>query len=128
MRALLDTHTFLFWLGEPGRLGPAATRVLRSPDSELLWSVASSWEIAIKVAIGKLAFHAPVAEVLPGEIARHGLRLVAIEHDQVFAAAALPKLHADPFDRLLVAQARALGVPLVTADAHIAAYGVATIW
>lgn len=128
MKALLDTHTLLFWLYEPDRLGKDAHRILRDRHSVLLWSIASSWEVSIKVSLGKLRLDGPVRDVIPMEILRNGIRLLPIEHHHVLAVADLPMIHGDPFDRLLVAQAQAEGVPLVSGDDHISAYGVQTIW
>lgn len=128
MRLLLDTHAFLFWVYEPTRLGPTALRVLADRDNHVWWSVASSWEIAIKLSLGKLELDGPPGEVIPTELLRNGFTLLPIEHEHVLAVSQLPRHHGDPFDRLLVAQARAEGLTLVTADGRIAAYDVATIW
>lgn len=128
MRLLLDTHAFLFWVYEPSRLGASARRALADRENQVFWSVASSWEIAIKVGLGKLTLDGPVSEVIPTELLRNGFSLLPIDHAHVLAVSDLPRLHGDPFDRLLVAQARAEGLDLVTADARIAAYEVAIVW
>lgn len=128
MRLLLDTHALLFWVYEPSRLGTAALRALADRDNQVFWSVASSWEVAIKVGLGKLELDGPVSEVIPSELLRHGFTLLPIDHAHVLAVSELPRHHGDPFDRLLVAQARAEGLTVVTSDGRIAAYDVVTLW
>lgn len=128
MRLLLDTHTLLFWVYEPARLGTRALRALADRDNSIAWSVASSWEVAIKVGLGKLELDGPVSEVIPSELLRYGFTLLPIDHAHVLAVSDLPRHHGDPFDRLLVAQARAEGLTLVTADNRIAAYDVPILW
>ena len=128
MRALLDTHVLLFWLYEPSRLGTAALRLLSSRDNAVFWSVASSWEIAIKVALGRLRLDGPVAEIIPFELSRNGVSLLSIDHRHVLAVSDLPRLHGDPFDRLLVAQALAEDLVLVSDDSRLHEYGVPTVW
>lgn len=128
MRVLLDTHALLFWIYEPTRLGRHAHRLLTDRDNQIYWSVASTWEIAIKVGIGKLKLDGPVAEVLPAELLRNGFELLPIDHTHALSVATLPRLHGDPFDRMLVAQALAESLPLVTADERLGEYGVQTLW
>ena len=128
MRLLLDTHTLLFWIYEPERLGAAAMRALTNRDNLVYWSVASSWEIAIKVGLGKLRLDGSPGVVIPAELLRNGFNLLPIDHRHVLAVADLPRHHGDPFDRLLIAQAMAEGLALVTADSRIGEYGVPLIW
>jgi len=128
MKALLDTHALLFWLYQPERLGRSARRIMQDGDSILLWSIASTWEIAIKVSIGKLKLDGPVRDVIPMELLRNRITLLPIEHHHVLAVADLPMIHGDPFDRLLIAQALTEGVPLVSEDGRFSAYHVETIW
>lgn len=128
MRLLLDTHALLFWVYDPPRLGVRALGALSNRDNQVYWSVASSWEVAIKVGLGKLVLDGPVAEVIPSELLRHGFTLLAVDHAHVLAVADLPRHHGDPFDRLLVAQARAEGLSLVSADGKLAPYGVDLVW
>lgn len=123
MRVLLDTHAFLWLNGEPERLGDQLV-VLEDPRTELLVSAVSSWEIAIKNGLGRLPLPEPPERYVPERMRRIGARGVAIEHTHALAVAALPPLHRDPFDRLLVAQAGLLAVPIVTADPSIAQYSV----
>lgn len=120
MRILLDTHTFLYWVYAPDRLGARARNVMSDRHNQVLWSVASSWELAIKVGLGKLKLDGPVHEVVPSELLRNGFNLLPIDHAHVLAVADLPRHHGDPFDRLLAAQALAEALPLVSADPRMA--------
>jgi PIN domain nuclease of toxin-antitoxin system len=123
MRLLLDTHVFLWLNTEPERLGDHLALV-ENPRHDRLVSAASSWEIAIKSSIGRLKLPEPVARWMPARLSDIGATPVPVEHAHALAVADLPPHHRDPFDRLLVAQAQMLGVPLLTADRQIARYDV----
>ena len=126
MKLLLDTHIFLWLHTEPERLGehlPAA----EDRDNELLLSAVCSWEIAIKNAVGRLPLPEPPQRYVPNLMRTIGAIALPIEHSHTLAVAALPLLHRDPFDRLLIAQAQLLDVPILTADAIIAKYPVRTL-
>jgi PIN domain nuclease of toxin-antitoxin system len=98
--------------------------MLLDPDTTILLSVASSWEIAIKYALGKLPLPTPPAEYVPSRMERSGTSGLAIEHEHALRVAALPPHHRDPFDRMLVAQAQIESLPILTADAVFDAYEV----
>jgi PIN domain nuclease of toxin-antitoxin system len=123
VRLLLDTHVWLWMLASPDRLGDARW-ALSDSRNELLLSAASTWEIAIKFASGRLHLPDPPATYVPHRIRSTGVTPLPVTTDQTLAAGALPLHHRDPFDRLLIAQAAALGVPVVTADQHFASYGI----
>ncbi len=121
---LLDTHVWL-WLQTEPELVPTHVRdQLAEPRNEVLLSAASSWEIAIKYALGKLPLPEPPETYVPDRMRRSGTKGLAIEHTHTLAVASLPMLHRDPFDRLLVAQANALGLRVVTADPQVAQYDI----
>jgi PIN domain nuclease of toxin-antitoxin system len=122
---LLDTHVWLWMLTDPGRLGPFRS-VAERPDTELFLSAASTWELAIKVSIGRLDLPEPLATYVPSRMRSTRVTGLAIEHAHALQVASLPPLHNDPFDRLLVAQAIVLGIPIVTADRVLVDYPVAT--
>jgi len=126
MTLLLDTHAWLWMLAAPERLGDARA-TLENADHELLLSAASSWEIAIKHDLGRLRLPQPPELFVPDRIRASGVVPIAIEHVHAIEAGRLPRHHRDPFDRILVAQARHLDVPIVTADPAIAAYDVAVL-
>lgn len=126
MRILLDTHIFLWLNTEPERLGESLA-LAEDERNALLVSAASSWEIAIKYGLGRLPLPEPADRYVPARLREMGAEAIAIEHSHALAVAALPRLHRDPFDRLLVAQAGLLDVPILTADPQIAAYPVRTL-
>jgi PIN domain nuclease of toxin-antitoxin system len=126
VRVLLDTHVFLWLHTEPERLGEHLA-VVEDKRSQLLISAASSWEIAIKYGLGRLALPEPPERYVPERLRAIGAQALAIEHTHALAVAALPQLHRDPFDRLLVAQAGLLDVPILTADPQLVRYPVRTL-
>lgn len=123
---LLDTHVFLWLQTEPERLG-RHLHVVERPETDLLLSAASSWEITIKHGLGKLSLPEPPQEYVPERIRLAGLIGLPIEHSHALAVSSLPLLHRDPFDRLIVAQATALDVPVITSDPAIMQYEIETI-
>jgi PIN domain nuclease of toxin-antitoxin system len=120
MKYLLDTHVVLDLLGAPQRVARAVRSVLEDPRNDLRVSAASAWEIAIKASIGRL--QAP--DDLEDELEREGIWPLDITLSDALIAGSLPRHHNDPFDRMLVAQARSRGMTIVTRDATLAAYGV----
>lgn len=127
MRLLLDTHCWLWLQAEPARFSPAVTEVLADTSHELLLSAASAWEIAIKYQLGKLPLPAPPSLYVPSRMRSSGTTPLAVLPIHALLVAELPALHRDPFDRLLVAQARHEKLTLVTADDAIGQYDVPTL-
>ena len=126
MRVLLDTHAFLWWVEADVRLSEAAREVI-SGATEGSLSIASCWEIAIKVGRGRLTLSRPVNRL--GEaLAAAGLRLLPIDLDDVARVATLPFHHRDPFDRMLAAQALNDELVIVSADPIFGRYGVTRVW
>jgi len=129
VRVLLDTYTFLWWNSSQGsRLSIRARELLEDAATDGLFSVVSAYEIAMKAARGSLELPAEPSRYVPDRLARHGFEALAIELRHVLRAGALPFIHRDPFDRLLVAQAQLEDIPIVTADPAIAQYDVEVIW
>jgi len=126
VKILLDTHIFLWLNTEPERLGERLALV-EDDGNALLVSAASSWEIAIKYGLGRLPLPEAADRYVPARLRALGAEAIAIEHSHALAVAGLPKLHRDPFDRLLVAQAGLLDIPILTANPQIAAYPVHTL-
>lgn len=125
MRVLLDTHVFLWLLAEPERLG-GELALVEDRRTELIVSAASSWEIAIKHGLGRLPLPEPPQRYVPDRIRAIGATPLDIAHGHALAVAALPSLHRDPFDRLLVAQAGALNLTILTANPLVAQYPPST--
>ena len=121
MKLLLDTHLLLWAAGAPKRLPPAARKLINDPANELLYSAASLWEIAIKRALGRADFRVDPRALRRG-LLENGYAELAISGAHVLAVDALPALHKDPFDRMLVAQSLAESVTLLTGDSQVARY------
>ena len=124
MRILLDTHCWLWWLSTPDRLGEEVRRSVEDPANDVFLSAASSWEIAIKYALGKLPLPEPPARFVPARLGRDGILPLPIQHAHSLHAASLPQHHRDPFDRLLIAQVQLERMQFVTADSQLQAYEV----
>jgi PIN domain nuclease of toxin-antitoxin system len=127
LKILLDTHVFLWLQTEPERVGESQLARLEAPDTEVLLSAASSWEIGLKYALGKLSLPESPPRYVLRRMRAIGALGVPIEHVHALAVSALERLHSDPFDRMLVVQAQALGVPIMTGDPLVVAYDVATL-
>jgi PIN domain nuclease of toxin-antitoxin system len=123
VRLLLDTQVFVWASQKPSRLG-AHRDLIADPDNERLVSAIVAWELAIKTAIGRLSLPEPVATYMPARLDALVATPVAIEHEHALAVSTLPMHHRDPFDRLLIAQAQILDVPIITADRALAQYDV----
>ena len=124
MKLLLDTHTLLSLLFADGRLSQSADEALKRPSAQLIVSVVSVWEIAIKRSVGKLDAPEDVLE----RIDETGTETLAITARHAHAVAGLPLHHRDPFDRLLIAQAKLESCAIVTKDPAFAAYGAPVVW
>ncbi len=124
MRLLLDTHAWLWMMIEPQRIGPRTLALLKERGHTFVLSVASAWELAIKHAAGRLTLPEPPLRYVRSRTLADGVGLLAVSLDHVCRAAELPRLHADPFDRVLVAQAELEQLVIVTADQHIPSYGI----
>jgi PIN domain nuclease of toxin-antitoxin system len=121
MKLLLDTHLLLWAAAMPGRLSPSARALLADPEHELLFSAASIWEVAIKAAMGRPDFRAN-ARLLRRGLLDNGYVEVPVTSQHAVEIDSLPAIHRDPFDRILVAQARVEGVEFVTTDEVVARY------
>ncbi|MGA9868481.1 MAG: type II toxin-antitoxin system VapC family toxin [Acetobacteraceae bacterium] len=124
MRLLLDTHIFVWFALESRRLSAPAKAAITEPGNEIVVSTATVWEISIKNALGRLAF--PL-DKLDDLLARTGIEPLAVSVAHAVAAGGLPRHHADPFDRMLIAQARLERLVLITEDATLAHYDVAIL-
>ena len=124
MRLLLDTHIFLWWAYQPEKLSPAALSALQDEANDLLLSVASVWEMQIKIQMGKLKLSLPLKELLKNQRETNDLTISPVTLTHVLAVDALPFHHKDPFDRLLIAQSIEEELTIVTADSKFSAYPI----
>ena len=127
MKLLLDTHVFIWWDSEPGRISTSAMAALRDPANSIFLSVASVWEMVIKVQLGKLTLRQPLADIVAAQQA-NGITVLAVELGHSLVIEHLPAIHKDPFDRLLIAQSSVEDMELVSADQTFAGYPVRTLW
>lgn len=128
MRYLLDAHTLLWSQDDTSRLSSVATAALSDPAHDRLVSIATIWEIGIKVAIGKLPLSKPFRAWMETAIADLAMSVLPVTLDHVERQAQLDFHHPDPFDRLLIAQALVEDIPLIGSDVQFDAYGVNRIW
>lgn len=129
MKLLLDTQCWLWWFAQPERLSEEVIAHIAAETNDLWFSVASVWEIGIKVAIGKLPLPEPIDRYISSRLLQLGARSLEITATHALQAAALPLHHRDPFDRMLIAQAQLEGMTLVSADAMFRQYSdVSILW
>ncbi len=128
MNYLLDTHALLWWRLEPARLSPLARATIQDGSNQLYWSAASTWECSVKASMGRLILPDPPAVFFPRVIEEEGLVALPVNHAHAAAVADLPLHHRDPFDRLLIAQAKLEGLALLSCDAIVRLYGVTVLW
>ncbi len=128
MRLLLDTQCWLWWFAQPEKLNESVTEKIADETNELWFSVASVWEMGIKVSIGKLPLPEPIDDYVSTRMNQLGTRCLEIRADHALRVAALPLYHRDPFDRMLIAQAQIEDMTLVSADLKFNQYEVSLLW
>lgn len=128
MRALLDTHTFLWWNLDDPQLSAIAREFIANGGNEIFLSAASAWEIAIKAAKGRLTLPESPARYVADRMRLHRFSALPIELSHALEVYQLPAFHQDPFDRLLVAQSQLEDMPILTGDGEISRYKVEVIW
>src|SRR6202049_2150025 len=128
MRLLLDTHTLLWWLSENASLPVSARKIIANKNNDVLVSAASAWEIATKVRLGKLPVAIDLAHDFSAYLERERFDTVAVSVEHGIRAGLLPGPHKDPFDRMLIAQALAENIPIVSNDRVLDGCGVRRLW
>lgn len=128
MRYLLDTHALLWWLFDDPQLSTKARQVIAEPQHDIVASAASAWEIATKHRLGKLPEAGDIVQRLPWYIRRARFTELDIAIEHALLAGRLPGPHRDPFDRMLIAQARLLQMPVLTIDPVFRDYGITVVW
>ena len=128
MKLLIDTHAFLWLMGEPEKLSRRALEACKDRGNELYLSVVCAWEMAIKLQLGKLRLGLPLSTIIGQQQERNALQILSVKLEHVLALQNLPAHHADPFDRLLIAQAQVEEAHVVTSDPLFAKYSVKLWW
>jgi PIN domain nuclease of toxin-antitoxin system len=128
MNLLLDTHTFIWWTIQRNKLSQLASDRLINPNNSLFLSLASVWEMQIKLQLGKLTFDLPLSELITSQQQTNGLQILPIQLEHILALGDLPNHHRDPFDRMLVAQSMVEQMAILSADIVLDSYPVQRIW
>ena len=128
MNLLLDTHAFIWWLTDQSRLSARSLQALMNNDNTVTLSVASIWEMTIKLKIGKLSVVGDLKDIVQQQVQVNRIQLLAISSVHALKTLDLPLHHRDPFDRMLIAQALSEEMTLITTDASMTAYGVNVLW
>lgn len=123
MKYLLDTHIVLWWMTDPKQIAPKASKIIADKENDILVSTVSLWEMAIKKSIGRLTLPRNIIEVLHVE----GFQILSIGSEEALGISDLPPIHHDPFDRMLVMQAKLHDLILITRDKSVMDYPVVTI-
>lgn len=128
MRLLLDTHTFIWYATDNSRLSTIARSLINNGENDIFLSTASIWEMAIKHSIGRLSFSLPFMEFIRQQLSVSNMGILEINLHQIEVVASLPLHHRDPFDRLIIAQAIAEQIPILSVDSVFDAYAIARLW
>jgi PIN domain nuclease of toxin-antitoxin system len=128
VKLLLDTHAFLWWASGDPRLSSRAAGLISDAENDVFFSAASAWEIVIKSGLGRVRLPDAPKRYLPDRMARHGFAVLPVQMRHAIRVHDLPPLHRDPFDRMLVAQALAEDMALLSGDPHVARYPVTVLW
>ena len=128
MRLLLDTHTFIWYATDNPKLSNIARLLIDNGDNDILLSIASIWEMAIKHSTGRLNFSLPFMEFIRQQITINKIGMLEISLMHIEVVASLPFHHRDPFDRLIIAQAMTEHIPILSVDAFFDAYAITRLW
>lgn len=128
MKALLDTHAFVWWVSDDSRLSDGAREFISDGENELLFSAASGWEIAIKAGLGKIEFSEDLEKFLTDQLHRNAIEVLPVSLAHATGVHDLPHYHRDPFDRLLAAQCVVEKLPLLSRDPAFGSYPLEVIW
>lgn len=128
MKLLLDTHTFIWWVDKPEKLPKLVLTSFEDPDNSLILSIVSVWEMQIKHQLGKLKLDIPLRTLIENQLEANNLQILPVDLAHIWALGGLPLHHRDPFDRLLIAQARVEDAFLVSQDEAFSDYPVKLLW
>jgi PIN domain nuclease of toxin-antitoxin system len=128
VKLLLDTHAFLWWVSDNPKLSPRARRLIAAGTNQVFFSAASAWEIAINTGLGRLTVAGDLQEFMLEQLRLNGFEVLPIHLKHALLTHRLPPHHSDPFDRMLVAQAMAEGLAILSADPALGRYRVRVVW
>ena len=128
MRALLDTHTFLWWISDSGRLSKRAYEFIEKPSNTIYFSSVSCWEISIKSTLGSIQFPKKMESFIAEQISINSFEPLSLNISHAVNIRVLPQHHKDPFDRMLISQSQIEDMPLITGDKLISKYKIELIW
>jgi len=128
LRALLDTHAFLWWIADDSRLSDGAREIIAEGSNEIFFSSASAWELAIKSRLGRLRMPADFQRFVTDQVDLNGFSVLPVQLSHALRVHSLPVHHKDPFERMLIAQVEVEDIPLISRDRSLDAYGVRSLW
>ncbi len=128
MRYLLDTHTFIWLDSTPINLSPTVSAICKDPSNDLLVSLASVWEIQIKLSAGKLRLPRPLQDIIQWQQQNNLIHILPVSLHHIFALDNLPSHHRDPFDRILITQAQTENLIILSRDTEFANYPISVMW
>ena len=128
MRYLLDTHAFIWWDSEPEKLSAQVLTLCQESNTQLFLSMASLWEMQIKIQLGKLKLHQTLEQVIQSQIIENNIQLLDITAQHIFQLSSLGELHKDPFDRMIISQSLHEDLPVLSKDKAFSQYPVRVVW
>ena len=128
MRLIIDTQVLIWWTNDVSNISPRVQNIIFDLDNELWLSLASVWEIQIKISLGKLDLPRSLPDIITTQMAENQVKILPIELSHIYALDQLPLYHRDPFDRLIIAQSLAEKMPIASIDKAFDAYSVERIW
>lgn len=128
MKYLIDTHAFLWWITDSQSLSKKVREIIGKAGNDLFWSVASSWEVAIKYKLGRLPLPDTPSVFITSELFKNRIESVQITNEHAFTAGQLPPHHKDPFDRMLISQAQLEDMTILSSHSTFQVYEVKTVW
>jgi PIN domain nuclease of toxin-antitoxin system len=128
MRVLIDTHVFIWWTSDAQKLSFPVLNLIGDPNTEVILSIVSIWEMQIKLSLGKLQLKTALPELVEDELKRNRIHLLSIDLSHIYALSNLPNHHRDPFDRLLIAQAQSEALIIISIDEKFDSYEVERFW
>ena len=128
MRILIDTHVFIWWTSDSQKLSFTVYNLLTSPKTQVIFSVVSIWEMQIKLSLGKLQLKTALPELVEDEVKQNKIELLPLDLSHIYALSNLPNHHRDPFDRLLIAQAKSEALVIISIDEKFDGYDIERLW